>query len=114
MPVYFIDVPFEERLEHIINNYGKFDKENLVNAIMRIKKRLGTLETKNAINYLLEGDIRNCFAILLKYYDKWYSKSLFQLRENAENNITRIHCTAVDAQRNVQLILRTFENITAS
>jgi tRNA 2-selenouridine synthase len=113
MPVYFIDVPFEERLQHIINNYGKFDKQNLSNAIMRIKKRLGTLETKNAINYLLEGDMKNCFAVLLKYYDKWYSKSLLQTMENAHSNITRIDCTTVDTKNNAQLILRTFENITA-
>jgi tRNA 2-selenouridine synthase len=114
MPVYFIDIPFEERLKHIINNYGKFDKENLVNAIMRIKKRLGLLETKTAINYLLEDDMKNCFGILLKYYDKWYSKSLSQVRENAGSDIRRIHCMAIDAEQNAQLILRALENISVS
>jgi tRNA 2-selenouridine synthase len=114
MPVYFIDIPFEKRLKRIINNYGKFDKENLVNAIMRIKKRLGLPEAKTAINYLLEDDMENCFAILLKYYDKWYSKSLSQMRAEAENNTRRIHCMTVDAEQNAQLILGTLENITAS
>lgn len=114
MPVNFINIPFEERLNHLVKNYGRFDKEELGNAIMRIKKRLGSLETKTAIHYLAEGDMKNCFSILLKYYDKWYSKSLLQLRENAESHIRRIHCKEVDAEQNAKLVLRTFENTTAS
>lgn len=114
MPVYFIDIPFEERLEHIVHGYGQFDKKHFINAIMRIKKRLGPLETKTAINFLLEDDIKNCFAVLLKYYDKWYSKSLLQLRENTANTINRINCSTVDAAKNAQLILQSFETITSA
>jgi len=73
---------------------------------MRIKKRLGSLETKNAINYLLEDDIKNCFAVLLKYYDKWYSKSLLQGRENVKSTLVRINCEAVDAAQNARHILK--------
>ncbi|CAN5541059.1 tRNA 2-selenouridine(34) synthase MnmH [soil metagenome] len=113
MPVYFIDIPFKERLEHIVHGYGQFDKEHFINAIMRIKKRLGPLETKTAVNFLLEDDLHNCFAVLLKYYDKWYSKSLLQLREATKNNINRIKCPTVDASTNAQHILKTFENIPA-
>ena len=113
MPVYFVDIPFEERLQNIVNCYGKFDKEKLVNAIIRIKKRLGPLETKNAINYLLDDDVKNCFSILLKYYDKSYSKSLSHQRENSEHKIRKIECSSVDATYNAEYILKTFENIIA-
>jgi tRNA 2-selenouridine synthase len=113
MPFYFVDIPFEERLQHIINDYGKFDKEKLMDAIMRIKKRLGSLETKNAINYLLEDDMKNCFSVLLKYYDKWYSKSLLKSGENSAHHINRINCDTVDPAYNASLILKTFENIIA-
>src|SRR4029079_17697829 len=41
----FIDIPFEQRLNYIVEEYGKFNKENLVNAIIRIQKRLGGQET---------------------------------------------------------------------
>lgn len=110
--VYFIDIPFEERLKHIVHGYGKFEKEHFINAIMRIKKRLGPLETKTAINFLLEDDITNCFAVLLKYYDKWYTKSLLQLRADT-TYINRISCATVDAHKNAQLILNIFESITS-
>jgi len=72
---YFLTIPFEERLSFIIEGYGKFDKESLMKATQRIEKRLGGLETKNTINYILEGQFKEAFAILLKYYDKWYEKN---------------------------------------
>jgi tRNA 2-selenouridine synthase len=74
-PYLFVDIPFEERLDFIIKWYGKFDKGELINAILRIRKRLGGLDTKQAINFLLEDNIFESFSILLKYYDKYYERS---------------------------------------
>ena len=74
--VYFFDIPFEARLDFIVKGYGKFEKEKIVNAIIRIKKRLGGLETQTAIGYLIDDKIRECFSVLLLYYDKFYLKSL--------------------------------------
>ena len=113
MPLYFVEIPFEQRLDYIVSTYGKFEKEKLVNAIIRIKKRLGPLETKTAIHFLVEDDIKNCFAILLKYYDKWYGKSLMQGRGGLENHITNISCTTVDAEQNAIKILNTTKKILA-
>ena len=98
-PVYFIDIPFDERLKYITAGYGQFPKDKLVTAIMRIKKRLGGLETKTAINYLLDDDVTNCFAILLRYYDKCYLKSLHQ-RDVLTWVLKNIPCQKVDAAAN--------------
>jgi len=103
-PVYFLDIPFEERLDYITNEYGKFKKEELVNAIIRIQKRLGGLETKNAINHLLENDHKACFRILLAYYDKLYNKAL-ENRENLAALLNKIPCLGVDTATNTQNIL---------
>jgi tRNA 2-selenouridine synthase len=73
---HFIDVPFENRLNFIVTHYGKLPKGELAAAITRIQKRLGGLETKTALNFLTEGDLKECFRILLHYYDKLYSKGL--------------------------------------
>ena len=102
--VFFLDIPFEERLNYLVNEYGKFDKENLVNAIMRIQKKLGGLETKNAINDLLENNFHECFFILLKYYDKLYAKGL-QNRENYESLLNIITCSSVNADININKLL---------
>jgi tRNA 2-selenouridine synthase len=104
-PVIFITIPFEERLLHIVNSYGNYSKEKLINAIVRIKKKLGGLETKNAINFLLEDDLKSCFTILLKYYDKLYLRGTYN-RENAENIIQQIEFPSIDAKINTQKILK--------
>jgi tRNA 2-selenouridine synthase len=101
--VCFIDIPFEERLKHILAEYGKHERERLVNAIIRIKKRLGGLETKEAINALVEDRVEDCFRILLTYYDKWYSKGLHN-REGLEALLVKIPCETVQESNIKQLL----------
>ncbi|HEU5054031.1 MAG TPA: tRNA 2-selenouridine(34) synthase MnmH [Hanamia sp.] len=90
-PLYFLDIPFEKRLENILKIYGTFDKEELVNCIFKIQKRLGGLETKNAIHFINENKLKEAFEILLKYYDKFYEQSLFK-RENVNSLLHKIEC----------------------
>ncbi len=96
-PVTFMDIPFEERLVYLTEVYGKFEKENLVNAIIRIQKRLGGLETKTAINHLLENNHKECFRILLKYYDKCYGKALLN-REGLTALLNKISFVSIDVK----------------
>ena len=93
-PVYFLDIPFEERLHHLVKEYGSYPKEALINGIQRIAKRLGGLETKNALQYVEEGNIKDCFTILLKYYDKVYLKGLHN-RSDLSSLLTSINCETV-------------------
>lgn len=103
-PVLFLDIPFEERLDNIVHSYGKYDQDKLLNAILRIQKKLGGLEAKNAVNFLLEKDTHRCFAILLKYYDKLYSNGLLR-RENPEMQVRKIPCSSTNARDNATAIL---------
>lgn len=99
-PVYFLDIPFEERLNYLVTTYGSFEKDKLKDAIERIQKRLGGLETKNALNFLAEKNIKECFSILLKYYDKLYKKGLHN-RKNFESLLNIIPCPSVNSTDNV-------------
>ena len=103
--VFFLDIPFESRLDYICIHYGKFPKEQLINAIIRIKKKLGGLETKTAINSLVEDDVRAAFLVLLQYYDKLYGKGLERNRENLTSIVTRVEAPVVDDQANAALLL---------
>ncbi|MES2518121.1 MAG: tRNA 2-selenouridine(34) synthase MnmH [Bacteroidota bacterium] len=102
--VYFMDIPFEERLNYLTEEYGVHPQKELVNAILRIQKRLGGLETKNSINHLIENNHKECFRILLKYYDKWYAKGLYN-RANAQEVIKIIVAQRVNTEQNVQLLV---------
>jgi len=74
-PCYFLTIPFEQRLNFIVEGYGSFDQKSLIEATIRIQKRLGGLETKTAVDFITAGALKEAFSILLKYYDKWYEKN---------------------------------------
>ena len=103
-PVYFIDIPFDPRLDYITTEYGCHEKERLVNAIIRIQKRLGPMETKTAIGHLLENDHREAFRILLAYYDRLYGKALYN-RENIGSLLNKIPVSSVDTVSNTKSLL---------
>lgn len=108
-PCYFLRIPFEARLSFIEKQYGGFDSSDLINATLRIQKRLGGLETKNVVHSIKEGAIKNAFEILLKYYDKWYDK--FSKKEKDKNNevqLSNIHwldALKVDPTLNAKILM---------
>lgn len=95
--IYFLDIPFAERLKYIVQEYGQLDKEKLAEAIERIRQKLGNLNTKTAIFLLNEGEITECFSILLKYYDKYYLKGLHN-REALNSLLHTIECKSVTSE----------------
>jgi tRNA 2-selenouridine synthase len=101
--IYFLDIPFEERLNHLVEEYGCLDKENMIEAIERIRDRLGGLETKKAIEHLRENNTIESFRILLKYYDKWYTKGLHN-RENINSLLHLINCESVSPENAKKLV----------
>lgn len=108
-PLYFLDISFEQRLDKIVRDYGKMNQEKLVNGILRIRKRLGPLESKTALHHLLEGDLRSCFSILLKYYDKQYRKALSN-RPDPSPVMHTLPCAGTDARPNTLSILNTSQH----
>jgi tRNA 2-selenouridine synthase len=93
-PIIFLEIPFEERLNHIVSEYGDCEKEKLIDSTRRISQRLGGLDTKNAIAFLESCEIKEAFRILLAYYDKHYFRGLHN-RENISSLLTKIQCDAV-------------------
>jgi tRNA 2-selenouridine synthase len=102
--LYFLDLPFEERLIHTIMMYGSLDKMKMIGAILRIKKRLGGLDAKEAVNAFMEDRIEDCFRILLSYYDRQYQKGM-ETRENLIENQIKITCENVELS-NLKLLLQ--------
>jgi tRNA 2-selenouridine synthase len=102
--IWFLDIPFEERLKHIVPEYGTLDHEKLIAAIERISQKLGHLNAKTAILLLKEGKITESFEILLKYYDKFYFRSLHN-REGLEALLHTVNCKSVSTE-NADILLR--------
>ncbi len=108
-PIYFLDIPFEERLKHIAEEYGCLDKEKMIDAIGRIKERLGGLNAKTATQLLQEGNTLESFRILLKYYDKFYLKGLHN-REALNSLLHSIECKSVTVENANILISKSHNN----
>ena len=100
---HFFVIPFEERLQFIMEGYGEFEIQGLIEATLRIEKRLGGLETKNAIQFFNEKKIKDAFAILLKYYDKWYEKNALSTAKT-KLAVQSIPSDKVDAENNALLL----------
>ncbi|MCP9761876.1 tRNA 2-selenouridine(34) synthase MnmH [Lacihabitans soyangensis] len=98
----YLQIPFEERLKYLVEEYGKLPLEEIKSAILRIQKRLGGLETKNAISHLEEGNLSACFGILLRYYDKWYEKGL---NSKEKGEIIKIEGESVNKEINAKKII---------
>jgi tRNA 2-selenouridine synthase len=99
-----LQIPFEQRLNFIVEQYGKFSREELVNGILRIQKKLGGLETKNAINFLEENNIKDCFGILLMYYDREYTSASKRVSRSCES----ITSDRVDPMYNADIIIKKY------
>jgi len=103
-PLFFIDIPFEERLNFINQTYGNLDIEALKEATIRIQKRFGPNETKITLAFLDEKNIKAAFDILLNYYDKQYITALYK-RENVEHLIQKITLTEINPKSNAEMVL---------
>ena len=103
--VFFLDIPFPQRVNYLIDTYGKLNKFELGEAIKRIQKRLGGLETKTALAFLEENNMHDCFSILLKYYDKQYSKGL-ESRPEPKPVVINIQTGIVDDKINAARLLK--------
>ncbi len=71
-PWIWVDRPFEHRLDLLVQSYGSAPISELQMGVERIRKRLGGLECDRALQLLEGGQLAECAALLLRYYDKAY------------------------------------------
>ncbi|EAR13440.1 rhodanese-like domain protein [Polaribacter irgensii 23-P] len=76
MPVYFLEVPFKERVQHLVNTYANLNQQKLGEAIGKIAKRLGNDKAKLALTALENKNYDEVVTLTLFYYDKYYLKGL--------------------------------------
>jgi len=75
-PLFVIQRPLQERIAHLVAEYGSADPEALIASTQRLRKRLGGLHTKLAIDRILSRDMPAAIELLLKYYDSTYQHAI--------------------------------------
>src|ERR1043165_8354612 len=71
-----MDVTKEIRVQRLVNEYGASDRDQFLETIGKVTKKLGGQNYNIAKEKLLQGDMASTIDILLTYYDKAYRRSI--------------------------------------
>jgi len=94
-PVIMMDVPFDQRVDRLVAEYGSFEPAILKTLITQITQRLGHQNAGNAIDAIDAGDIRTSIEIVLTYYDKAYR---FMLTKRQRKDVTWVDYAGMTAR----------------
>lgn len=75
-PVTVLDPPREERIARLVEEYGRYDQDELTHALGLIERRLGGLRTKKALEAIEQDDLAEACDQILSYYDRAYEHGL--------------------------------------
>ncbi len=106
-PVCFLDIPKTKRAKHLVTEYAGFEKPELANALQRISKRLGGLNTKKALQYLEDENFFEVAMLTLAYYDKFYLRGL---SDRNPQRVYHLKLSAVDHRKNALAVIKYFES----
>jgi tRNA 2-selenouridine synthase len=104
-PLLVLDVPREARVQYLAADYGRHDAGELASAVLRLRKRLGGLVTKEALGAIAENDMPRMVELVLAYYDKTYGYGL-----EGRKNVT-ITTESTDAAANAAWVLASTDKL---
>lgn len=90
------------RMPRLMEEYSAYPPELLKASVLKISKRLGGDNTKDAILAIEKADIYKAIEIALKYYDKTYQHSL---RRKNNPGIIYVETDTDDIEENANKIL---------
>ncbi|MCB9303512.1 MAG: tRNA 2-selenouridine(34) synthase MnmH [Lewinellaceae bacterium] len=82
-PLLALQVPFENRVNRLVEVYAQFPKEHLISSFEKIGKRLGGQHLKAALEALAIDDYAEAARIGLRYYDKAYNHHTLSKRDHS-------------------------------
>lgn len=96
------------RLPRLMEEYSAYPAESLKTSIMRISKRLGGDNTRDALEAVDAGNFARAVEITLYYYDKAY---LFGLKKKNNSNIIYVETDSDNIETNALKILEVASKI---
>lgn len=102
-PFIYLSIPKEVRLKRIVEEYGRFDAELLIESFKKIERRMGGQHVKAAIEFIRENNIKEAASLALDYYDKTYNNAIEKHRSITQTYQTDSDCPIVTANELKQL-----------
>ncbi|MGL5730858.1 MAG: tRNA 2-selenouridine(34) synthase MnmH, partial [Bacteroidales bacterium] len=90
-PFIYLSIPKAVRLKRIVEEYGRFDAESLIESFRKIERRMGGQHVKAAIEFIRDNKIEEAASLGLDYYDKSYNNAIEKNR-----SITYTHSVETD------------------
>ncbi len=88
-PLIHIEIPFFDRVNHLVNVYTQTSKADLIFSFQKIASKLGTENLKKTIGWIEKDDFETAAAMALKYYDKTYMHG-FETNTSPKKHILEI------------------------
>ncbi len=107
-PVLKMELPKEERIKRLINEYAGFDAKHLEKCILKIEKKLGGHNAKQALESLENGDLSTVADLTLAYYDKSYGHGL---NTRNENSVFPVKLDSDDPEKNADVLIESLSKI---
>ncbi|MEB2786647.1 tRNA 2-selenouridine(34) synthase MnmH [Algoriphagus persicinus] len=92
----------QERIDLIAEEYACLPADELILAVLRLKKRLGGLRTSQAIEAIVEANHAEWISNMLIYYDKAYT---FDLDKHAEGKTIQLDLCGIDLETSIKKLL---------
>jgi tRNA 2-selenouridine synthase len=108
-PTIVLVMGLEKRLPRLLEEYSTYPKNLLRESVLRISKRLGGDNARDAITAIDVGDFAKAIEITLKYYDKTY---MFSILKNHSGQIIYIETDTNDIEANADKVLEASRQIT--
>jgi tRNA 2-selenouridine synthase len=97
-----LEIPFQERVNFLVQEYGKLNKEFLIESTTRIGKRLGPEQTRDSIAAINEDLMEVFIRLVLVYYDKTYANGQ---GKRTKESVHALVCKSTDAIENSTILL---------
>ena len=99
-----IEMPAQQRVKRIVEEYGRFPDLLLMESVKKLTKRIGGDRTQSVIRLIGKGNYAEAVQMLLDYYDKNYQ---YSLNKYNQGKIISLTTRTSDINLNAKLILRT-------
>ncbi len=97
-----LEIAPDQRVRELVVDYGELDKDFLVICTERIRKRLGPVQTTQAVAAIRENRMADFIRLVLVYYDKTYRSSL---QKRDVNRLFTLELAGEDKSENAKRIL---------
>ncbi len=102
-----INVPFEERVKRLVDDYASLDAEEMEHAIMKLERRISNGRMNEILDIYRSKNYEKTASLLLAYYDSTYKYS----DKNYTHKINVVKTTTGDAVENAKLLINTIKSL---